>query len=130
MNCETHKTQDAWNMMKEPATRTSTDFRRYHQPAKGMEQLTPREREILILLAQGCYYREIGETLGISTSTVRAHLHSVYKKLGVNSRAQAVIKFHGHNRQRQNRRTNGSKTVPDKSRKTSTLSCNQPGLIQ
>jgi DNA-binding CsgD family transcriptional regulator len=45
------------------------------------------------LLAKGGYYREIGEALGISQSTVRAHLHSVYRKLHVKSRAQAVIKL-------------------------------------
>jgi DNA-binding CsgD family transcriptional regulator len=77
---------------------TPTVFQRDLRAAQGMEQLTPREREILILLAQGGYYREIGESLGISTCTVRTHLHSVYKKLGVNSRGRAVVKFHAHNR--------------------------------
>jgi DNA-binding NarL/FixJ family response regulator len=58
-----------------------------------VEELTPREREILEQLARGSYYREIGESLGISMATVRAHLHSVYKKLHVKSRAQAVVKY-------------------------------------
>jgi DNA-binding CsgD family transcriptional regulator len=57
-------------------------------------QLTPRQMEILKLLAKGFYYREIGEALGISPSTVRAHLHSTYRKLDVNNRSRAVIKFH------------------------------------
>jgi len=60
----------------------------------GIENLTPRQEEILRLLAKGFYYREIGAALGISPFTVRAHLHFVYSKLGVKSRAQAVIKFH------------------------------------
>src|SRR5690348_13535288 len=60
-----------------------------------VEKLTPREQEILRLLAKGHYYREIGDSLDISLSTVRAHLHSVYKKLRVKSRTQAVCKFLG-----------------------------------
>ena len=62
--------------------------------AAQIEGLTAREREILELLASGAYYREIGEKLGISSATVRCHLHSVYKKLHVKSRAEAVIKLH------------------------------------
>ena len=63
-------------------------------PAGGLGMLTPRQREILKLLAKGFYYKEIGTELGISPFTVRAHLHSVYRKLEVRSRARAVIKFH------------------------------------
>jgi DNA-binding CsgD family transcriptional regulator len=103
-------------MIKEPTIQTPADFQGKPRPAQGMEQLTSREREILILLARGGYYREIGETLGISISTVRAHLHSVYKKLGVNSRARAAAKYHEHNRRRQDRRTDGRKEVSDKLR--------------
>ena len=58
-----------------------------------VENLTPRQQEILKLLARGFNYREIGEELGISYFTVRAHLHTVYQKLKVKSRALAVIKF-------------------------------------
>jgi DNA-binding NarL/FixJ family response regulator len=62
----------------------------------GIERLTPRQREILQLLAQGFYYKEIGAALGISHCTVRAHLHSVYQRLEVKSRARAVVKFNEH----------------------------------
>jgi RNA polymerase sigma factor (sigma-70 family) len=58
-----------------------------------MDSLTPREREILVLLAQGRLYKEIAAQLGISPSTVRAHLHAVYGKLGVKSRTQAVVRY-------------------------------------
>jgi len=61
---------------------------------RGVERLTPRQREILALLAKGFYYKEIGAALGISHCTVRAHLHAVYQKLEVKSRARAVLKFH------------------------------------
>ena len=55
-------------------------------PKSELDRLTPREREIIALLAKGCLYKEIATQLGISPSTVRAHLHAVYGKLGVKSR--------------------------------------------
>jgi len=58
-----------------------------------IEQLTSRQRDIVNLLFKGCSYLEISENLGISMPTVRAHLHSAYKRLQVKSRAQAVAKF-------------------------------------
>ena len=58
-----------------------------------MQTLTAREHEILSLLAKGLHYKEIAEQLGISTSTVRAHLHAIYGKLHVQSRTEAVVKF-------------------------------------
>ncbi|EDY16768.1 two component transcriptional regulator, LuxR family [Chthoniobacter flavus Ellin428] len=60
-----------------------------------MQTLTPREHEILTLLARGLHYKEIADQLGISTSTVRAHLHTIYGKLHVQSRTEAVVKFLG-----------------------------------
>ena len=61
-----------------------------------MEKLTKRELEILTHLAKGYLYKEIGELLGITLSTVRAHLHTIYEKLHVQSRTQAVLKFLEH----------------------------------
>jgi DNA-binding NarL/FixJ family response regulator len=40
-------------------------------------RINAREREILGLLAEGGLYKEIAKTLGLSTSTVRVHLHSI-----------------------------------------------------
>ena len=60
-----------------------------------LRALSPRECEVLEQLAKGGFYRDIGETLDISTATVRAHLHSIYQKLGVRSRTQAVAKAYG-----------------------------------
>ncbi|HTR43616.1 MAG TPA: helix-turn-helix transcriptional regulator [Pseudomonadales bacterium] len=59
----------------------------------GFEELTVRQKDIVNLLFKGCSYREIGKSLGITLPTVRAHLHSVYKRLQVRSRAQAVAKI-------------------------------------
>lgn len=56
--------------------------------------LSPRETEILHLLAEGLLYKEIGLRLGISYGTVNQYLKSVYRKLQVHSRSQAVAAFH------------------------------------
>lgn len=53
--------------------------------------LTRREMEVLHHLAQGHVYAEIAESLGLSVSTIRTHLHKTYEKLGVPDRAQAVL---------------------------------------
>ena len=60
--------------------------------ASGFETLTRREREILGLLARGLSNAEIAGELHISDKTVRNHLSSVYDKMGVSSRAQAIVK--------------------------------------
>ncbi|HZF33492.1 MAG TPA: response regulator transcription factor [Candidatus Angelobacter sp.] len=52
--------------------------------------LTQREREVMGLLVQGLSNKEIGHRLGIEVVTVALHLRSVYRKLGVTSRTQAV----------------------------------------
>lgn len=53
-------------------------------------ELTAREREVLTLTAQGLTASQVGEQLGVSTATVKTHLHHLYKKLGVGGRAAAV----------------------------------------
>ena len=54
------------------------------------EGLTPRERELLRLLGAGMGNREIASALGVSDHTVKFHLHSIYTKLGVRTRTEAV----------------------------------------
>jgi len=77
------------------ARKVVNHFRQIRKPSSEMETLTPREHEILGLLAKGYLYKEIADQLGISISTVRAHLHTVYEKLHVQSRTEAVVKFLG-----------------------------------
>lgn len=53
-------------------------------------RLTPRELEVLALLASGRSYRAIAEELEIGLSTVQTYVKSTYRKLGVSSRAEAA----------------------------------------
>jgi DNA-binding NarL/FixJ family response regulator len=53
--------------------------------------LSPREREILVRIAQGCTNAQIGEQLFISEKTVRNHITRIFEKLGVSTRAQAIV---------------------------------------
>lgn len=55
-----------------------------------VSSLTPRESEVIVLLAQGKSNAEIAEKLSVSTATVRSHVHHLLRKLGVGTRAQAV----------------------------------------
>lgn len=57
---------------------------------QGHEPLSQREAEILGFCAKGLRYAEIASALGLSVHTVNAHLKSVYRKLMVNSRGEAV----------------------------------------
>jgi len=57
--------------------------------------LTPREQEILGKLAEGYQYKEIGDRLFISTSTVRNHVHRIYEKLHVDNRTEALNRVFG-----------------------------------
>ena len=56
-----------------------------------LNRLTPRELEILQVLAEGLSDREIGERLHISTETVRTHFVNILGKLHVSSRIQALV---------------------------------------
>jgi len=55
--------------------------------------LSPREREVLELLARGYLYKEIADSLSISLPTVNTYIRRIYEKLHVRSRAQAIAKF-------------------------------------
>lgn len=62
-------------------------------PAPEIETLTDREREVLVALSQGQQYKEIADTLGISINTVRKYIRTIYDKLHVNTRLDAVNKL-------------------------------------
>lgn len=57
--------------------------------------LSPRETEVLRMVAKGYRSKEIADALAISKPTVESHMRSVYRKLQVRSRAEAVMKRFG-----------------------------------
>ncbi len=57
------------------------------------DDLSPREQEVLDLLACGYLYKEIAERLNISVPTVNTYVRRMYEKLHVRSRAQAVARY-------------------------------------
>lgn len=58
-----------------------------------LDQLTPRERQLLMALAEGATNTAIAETLGVTVNTIKFHLRNLYDKLDVRNRAQAVALF-------------------------------------
>lgn len=58
----------------------------------GVEDLSPRQKEILGLISSGRSNKEIAEMLGLSVGTVKQHIAILFRKLEVNSRTKAIIK--------------------------------------
>jgi DNA-binding NarL/FixJ family response regulator len=70
-------------------------FQRPPGAAPEVEQLSVRERQVLHLLAQGQFYKEIADSLGIANNTVHSYIRRIYEKLHVRSRMEAVAKLGG-----------------------------------
>jgi DNA-binding NarL/FixJ family response regulator len=68
-------------------------FQQANQAGDKLNLLSSREQEVLDCLAQGLAYKQIGDQLGISINTIRAHLRHIYEKLHVQSRTEAVAKY-------------------------------------
>jgi DNA-binding NarL/FixJ family response regulator len=58
-----------------------------------VEELTPREREVLELVVHGLSNKEISDRLSVTAEAVRWHLKHIYQKLHVHSRTEAALKF-------------------------------------
>ena len=80
-------------MSRDIARKVIASFQEPLTTAAEVEGLSPREREILELLAQGFPNKEIAHRVGVSDGTVRWHLRHVYDKLHVRSRTEAALKF-------------------------------------
>jgi DNA-binding NarL/FixJ family response regulator len=81
-------------MSREIARKVIASFQEPLVAAAAVEDLSPREREILEFVAQGFPNKEIARRIGVSDGTVRWHLRHVYHKLHVRSRTEAALKFH------------------------------------
>jgi len=89
--------RDVWSggspMSSQIARKVVQYFSGLPAPTSELDSLSSREQEVLDQLARGRLYKEIADTLGISLDTVRKHLQSIYGKLHVHSRTEAVVKF-------------------------------------
>lgn len=66
------------------------------RPNPHLADLTPREGEVLTLLAKGNSYKMVAAELGITVETTRTHVKRIYEKLHVHSVAEALAKYHGN----------------------------------
>jgi len=75
------------------ARKVVQSFQQAGASAQTIENLSPREQEVLDCLAKGLIYKEIADKLGISYETVHTYIRRIYEKLQVRTRTEAVAKF-------------------------------------
>lgn len=63
-----------------------------HSPREEPQSLSPREAQVIELLAKGYLYKEVADSMGVSYATVHTHIRHIYEKLQVRSRTEAVVK--------------------------------------
>jgi DNA-binding NarL/FixJ family response regulator len=80
-------------MSGEIARKVITYFRNQTTAKAEVDELTPREREVLELVVHGFSNKEIAERLSLTVEAVRWHLKHIYQKLHVHSRTEAALKF-------------------------------------
>jgi DNA-binding NarL/FixJ family response regulator len=80
-------------MSPQLARRVVQFFSKPEQEVSDLNKLTPGEREFLDQLAGGYAYKEIADRMNISIDTVRSYVRTVYEKLHVHSRTEAVVKY-------------------------------------
>ncbi|HZE89684.1 MAG TPA: response regulator transcription factor [Verrucomicrobiae bacterium] len=79
-------------MSPEIARKVVTLFQSTHAPSREDERLTPHEVRLLKLLSEGHSYQSAGGQLGVTVNTVRNYIRSIYGKLHVHSKSEAVTK--------------------------------------
>lgn len=79
-------------MSPEIARRVVLMFQKMAPPKVGEHGLSPRELEVLQLLAEGQSYKTCGHRLSVSVDTIRFHVRRIYEELHVHSKSEAVIK--------------------------------------
>ena len=77
------------------ARKVSEIFRNSPPSPHYLDEISPRQNDILKFLARGMQYKEIAEVLDLSIETIRKHVHKIYQSLHVTSRVEAVNKFFG-----------------------------------
>lgn len=82
-------------MTPQIARKVVLHFQQMPAPSSEVQRLTPREMDVLNQLAKGFRYKEIVDNLGISSGTLHSYIRSIYEKLHVHSRTEAVVKFLG-----------------------------------
>lgn len=80
-------------MSSSVARKVVLSFQPTRSGAGDIDQLSERERQVLHLLAQGKFYKEIADLLGVSQNTVHSYIRRIYEKLHVRSRMEAVAKL-------------------------------------
>ncbi|QOV12322.1 LuxR C-terminal-related transcriptional regulator [Viridibacillus arvi] len=83
------KNDPSWNTV--PLTYVTRLLHDIQSEDNALDSLTPREQEVFSLLADGATNREIADRLFLTEGTVRVYLTTIYSKLGVNSRAKAIL---------------------------------------
>lgn len=66
---------------------------RFDGATSALARLTPRENDVLALLAKGCVDKEIAQALGISVWTVHGHIKKIFERLQVRTRTEAVVRY-------------------------------------
>lgn len=66
----------------------------YFKPAEGNSRLSPKEREVLALLAEGLSYKMVADRLGVSYTTINTHTKRLYEKLHISSLGEAIAWYY------------------------------------